>query len=166
MGSHIKTVYANALFFPVVELLSACSLALLVWWGGKEAIADNVTYGNLVAFILYIYMLFRPIRQLADRFNVLQMGMVGSERVFKVLDTVEHIDDEGLHISFGEARENPRCVEVDTIVLCAGQLSERSLADDLEAAGRSVHVIGGADVAAELDAKRAINQGTRLAATL
>ena len=78
----------------------------------------------------------------------------------------EKIDQTGLHISFGEARENPTLLEVDTIVLCAGQLSDRSLADALEAKGRSCHVIGGADVAAELDAKRAINQGTRLAASL
>jgi 2,4-dienoyl-CoA reductase (NADPH2) len=77
----------------------------------------------------------------------------------------EKIDDEGLHVTFGEARENPTVVPADTIVLCAGQLSERSLADALEAKGTTVHVIGGADVAAELDAKRAINQGTRLAAT-
>ncbi len=78
----------------------------------------------------------------------------------------DRIDAGGLHISEGEARENPRLIEADTIVLCAGQLSERSLADALEARGQTVHVIGGADVAAELDAKRAIDQGTRLAATL
>ena len=78
----------------------------------------------------------------------------------------EAIDASGLHVSSGEARENPRVIEADTIVLCAGQLSERSLADALEAEGITAHVIGGADVAAELDAKRAIDQGTRLAATL
>ncbi|EDM70489.1 dihydrodipicolinate synthase [Roseobacter sp. AzwK-3b] len=78
----------------------------------------------------------------------------------------ERIDASGLHISQGEARENPTLIEVDTVVLCAGQLSERSLADALEARGIVPHVIGGADVAAELDAKRAIDQGTRLAATL
>ncbi|MDE4273524.1 NADPH-dependent 2,4-dienoyl-CoA reductase [Phaeobacter gallaeciensis] len=78
----------------------------------------------------------------------------------------ERIDDAGLHVSFGEARENPTVIPADTIVLCAGQLSERSLADALAAKGITAHVIGGADVAAELDAKRAINQGTRLAATL
>ena len=76
----------------------------------------------------------------------------------------ERIDDEGLHVSFGEARENPTVIKAETIVLCAGQVSDRSLADDLAAKGISCHVIGGADVAAELDAKRAINQGTRLAA--
>ncbi len=78
----------------------------------------------------------------------------------------EKIDDAGLHVSFGEARETPTVIEADTIVLCAGQVSERSLADALAESGKSVHVIGGADVAAELDAKRAINQGTRLAAAL
>jgi len=78
----------------------------------------------------------------------------------------EKIDDQGLHISFGETRENPEVLDVDTIVLCAGQLPERSLADALIERGVTCHVIGGADVAAELDAKRAINQGTRLAASL
>lgn len=78
----------------------------------------------------------------------------------------ERIDAEGLHISYGEARERPTLIPADTIVMCAGQVSERSLADTLIENGNSVHVIGGADVAAELDAKRAINQGVRLAATL
>lgn len=78
----------------------------------------------------------------------------------------ERIDDEGLHISFGPKREKPRTLAVDTVVICAGQEPVRDLADDLHAAGVSVHLIGGADVAAELDAERAIEQGTRLAATL
>ncbi len=78
----------------------------------------------------------------------------------------ERIDDEGLHVSFGEERATPTVIAADTFVLCAGQVSDRSLADALEAKGISCHVIGGADVAAELDAKRAINQGTRLAASL
>ncbi|PLS22817.1 NADPH-dependent 2,4-dienoyl-CoA reductase [Neptunicoccus cionae] len=78
----------------------------------------------------------------------------------------ERISDEGLHVSFGEARENPTLIEADTIVMCAGQVSNRTLADELESKGVSCHVIGGADIAAELDAKRAINQGSRLAATL
>ncbi|MEI4195992.1 NADPH-dependent 2,4-dienoyl-CoA reductase [Roseovarius sp. E0-M6] len=78
----------------------------------------------------------------------------------------ERIDSNGLHVSFGDARANPTLIEVDTVVLCAGQLSERSLADALEAKGVPCHVIGGAEIAAELDAKRAIDQGTRLAAEL
>ncbi|MCV6585394.1 MAG: NADPH-dependent 2,4-dienoyl-CoA reductase [Marinibacterium sp.] len=78
----------------------------------------------------------------------------------------EKIDGDGLHVSFGEARETPQVIEADTVVLCTGQEPERSLADALAAKGITAHVIGGADVAAELDAKRAINQGTRLAASL
>ncbi|HEU5007684.1 MAG TPA: NADPH-dependent 2,4-dienoyl-CoA reductase [Jatrophihabitantaceae bacterium] len=78
----------------------------------------------------------------------------------------ERIDDAGLHVSFGEKRERARVLAVDDVVLCAGQEPRRDLADELVAAGVSVHLIGGADVAAELDAKRAIAQGTKLAAAL
>ena len=78
----------------------------------------------------------------------------------------ERIDEDGLHVSYGEDRTDPTVIAADTIVLCAGQLSDRSLADALIERGITPHVIGGADVAAELDAKRAINQGTRLAAQL
>lgn len=78
----------------------------------------------------------------------------------------ESIDDRGLMVSFGETRETPTLIEVDTVVLCAGQVPLRSLADDLDGLGVKAHVIGGADVASELDAKRAIDQGTRLAAAL
>jgi 2,4-dienoyl-CoA reductase (NADPH2) len=92
------------------------------------------------------------------------LRMKGVEMVSGV--NYERIDATGLHITEGEDRETPRLIEADTIVLCAGQMSERSLADVLEERGVCVHVIGGADVAAELDAKRAIDQGTRLAATL
>ncbi len=92
------------------------------------------------------------------------LRMKGVEMVSGV--TYEKIDAAGLHVSDVETGETPRLIEVDTIVLCAGQLSERSLADRLIEAGGTVHVIGGADVAAELDAKRAIDQGTRLAASL
>jgi ATP-binding cassette subfamily B protein len=93
--AHIKSVWAYSVFFPVVEILSAISLSLLVWWGVGGVLEGDVSQGDLVTFILFIYMLFRPIRQLADRFNVLQMGMVGSERVFKVLDTDDQIQDQG-----------------------------------------------------------------------
>ena len=78
----------------------------------------------------------------------------------------ERIDTDGLHVTFGEARADPTLIEVDTIVLCAGQEVERDLADRLVAAGITPHLIGGADVAAELDAKRAIDQGVRLAAVI
>jgi 2,4-dienoyl-CoA reductase (NADPH2) len=78
----------------------------------------------------------------------------------------ERIDERGLHVSFGEAHEKPMLIEVDTVVLCAGQEPARELAAPLREQGVNVHLIGGADVATELDAKRAIEQGTRLAAAL
>lgn len=93
--AHINSVWAYSIFFPVVEILSAVSLSLLIWWGVGGVLNMEVTLGDLVMFILFIHMLFRPIRQLADRFNVLQMGMVGSERVFAVLDTQSQIQDTG-----------------------------------------------------------------------
>ena len=94
-NAHVRTVWANAIFFPIVELFSATSLALLVWLGSKGIIDEKITFGSLLAFILYIHMLFRPIRQLADRFNTLQLGMVSSERVFRVLDTDAKIENVG-----------------------------------------------------------------------
>jgi ATP-binding cassette subfamily B multidrug efflux pump len=93
--ANIRTVWANSVFFPIVEVLSAISLALLVWWGAGDVISGTTTLGTLMAFIMYINMLYRPIRQLADKFNTLQMGMVASERIFKVLDTDASISDTG-----------------------------------------------------------------------
>jgi ATP-binding cassette, subfamily B, multidrug efflux pump len=93
--ANIRSIMAYSIFFPVVEILSAVSLALLVWWGGKGVLQSITSVGELVAFIMYLNMMFRPIRQLADRFNTLQMGMVSSERVFKVLDTTDIIDNNG-----------------------------------------------------------------------
>lgn len=91
------------------------------------------------------------------------LAMKGVEMVSGV--NYDKITPQGLHISDHETGENPRLIEVDTIVLCAGQLPERTLADALLDSGITPHVIGGADVAAELDAKRAISQGSRLAAS-
>lgn len=93
--ANIKTVWAYSVFFPVVEILSAASIALMVWYGFKEVIVQHTTPGVIFSFILFIYMLYRPIRQLADRFNTLQMGMVSSERVFKLLDTNSSIENNG-----------------------------------------------------------------------
>jgi ATP-binding cassette subfamily B multidrug efflux pump len=93
--AHIRSVLAYSIFFPVVEILSAISLAFLVWWGVKDVLAGGATVGDIFIFIFFINMLFRPIRQLADRFNVLQMGMVGSERVFAIMDTHANLSDKG-----------------------------------------------------------------------
>lgn len=93
--AHIKTVWAYSVFFPLVEILSALSVALLVWYGFKEIALEIASPGEIFSFTFFIHMLYRPIRQLADRFNSLQMGMVSSERVFKVLDTQYNISNEG-----------------------------------------------------------------------
>lgn len=94
-SAHIRTVWAYSIFFPVVEILSAMSIALLVWYGFKEVVQGYAKPGEIFSFTFFIYMLYRPIRQLADRFNTLQMGMVSSERVFKVLDTKSTIENKG-----------------------------------------------------------------------
>ena len=94
--ANIKGIFYYAVFFPIVEVLSAASIGLIVWYGGQGILeGKDITVGELIAFILFIHMMFRPIRQLADRFNILQMGIVGSERVFKVLDNNEKISDDG-----------------------------------------------------------------------
>ena len=94
--ANINGIFYYAVFFPVVEVLSAVSIGLIVWYGGQGILdGKDITVGELIAFILFIHMMFRPIRQLADRFNILQMGIVGSERVFKVLDTDDKIVDNG-----------------------------------------------------------------------
>lgn len=93
--ANIRSIWAFSIFFPLVELLSAASVAFLLWWGMRTAISGTVTLGTLLEFILYVFMLYRPIRMLADRFNVLQMGVVNAQRVFDILDTEARIADEG-----------------------------------------------------------------------
>lgn len=99
--ANIRSIMAYSIFFPVVEILSSVSLGLLVWWGGREILQSVTSMGQLVEFIMFLNMMFRPIRQLADRFNTLQMGMVSSDRVFKVLDTNEIIENKGTRAATG-----------------------------------------------------------------
>ncbi|MFM6954319.1 MAG: ABC transporter ATP-binding protein [Sphingobacteriaceae bacterium] len=109
--AHISSNWSYSVFFPVVEIISALSMGLLVWYGAKlilgEAEVTNILQyfkvekagpGLIVAFLLFINMLFRPIRELADKFNTLQMGMVGAERIFSVLDTQETTDNSGTYM--------------------------------------------------------------------
>lgn len=93
--AHIRSNWYYSIFFPVVEIISALSIGLLVWYGSKSIIENDISPGVVVSFIMYINMLFRPIRELADKFNTLQMGMVGAERIFKVLDTDEKTENNG-----------------------------------------------------------------------
>lgn len=94
--AHIRSNWYYSIFFPVVEIISAVSIGLLVWYGSKSILSDEISPGVVVSFIMYINMLFRPIRELADKFNTLQMGMVGAERIFNVLDTDEQTEDKGM----------------------------------------------------------------------
>lgn len=98
--AHINAVWANSIFFPVVELLSSLSIAFLLVWGalnvsGKTQIEIQAMYGQIIAFTLWIYQLYRPIRQLADKFNILQRGTVRAERIFDVLDQKDNIQTTG-----------------------------------------------------------------------
>jgi ATP-binding cassette subfamily B protein len=94
-SANIRSVWYYSIFFPVVEILTAASIGLLVWWGARGVIQETASVGNVIAFIMYINMIFRPIRELADKFNTLQMGVVSSERVFRLLDQQEFISDKG-----------------------------------------------------------------------
>lgn len=95
--ANIRSNWYYSIFFPVVEMISATSLGLLIWYGANSILKNplEVRPGVITTFIMCINMLFRPIRELADKFNTLQMGMVGAERVFKVLDTQETTENNG-----------------------------------------------------------------------
>jgi len=93
--ANLDAIFYYAVFFPVVEIISAAALGLLVWWGARGVIGGEVTTGTFIAFPIYLSMLFRPIRMLADRFNTLQMGLVAAERVFNLLDKNYIIENNG-----------------------------------------------------------------------
>lgn len=93
--ANLDSILYYAVFFPVVEIISAASLGLMVWWGARGVLGEEVTLGALVAFPLYLGMLFRPMRMLADRFNQLQMGLVAAERVFRLLDRQDQVPNAG-----------------------------------------------------------------------
>ena len=98
--AHINAVWANSIFFPVVELLSSLSIAFLLVWGALKVGGKNQTeiremYGQIIAFTLWIYQLYRPIRQLADKFNILQRGTVRAERIFEILDEDKQVQADG-----------------------------------------------------------------------
>ncbi|MEP5339634.1 MAG: ABC transporter ATP-binding protein [Algibacter sp.] len=96
----LKTIWYNSIFFPIAELSSSITIGLVVWYGGLSSVVDGTaTQGVLFAFVMFIPKLFRPLRQIADKFNALQMGMVAANRVFKVIDTTSQIDDTGTHIA-------------------------------------------------------------------
>ena len=95
-AANIRSIWAFSIFFPIVEMLSATSVALLLWFGVDGVAQGEMTLGLVLQFILYVFMLYRPIRQLADRFNVLQMGIVNASRVFHLLDMDESLPEPTL----------------------------------------------------------------------
>ena len=95
--AHIKTIWYFSIFFPVAEVLSSFAIGLVVWYGGLEvALKGTVTLGEVISFLMMVEMLYRPLRQIADKFTTLQMGMVAGGRVFEVLDTKSHIENIGI----------------------------------------------------------------------
>ncbi|WP_456460862.1 ABC transporter ATP-binding protein [Lutibacter sp.] len=94
--AHVRTVWYYSIFFPIAEILSSIAVGLLVWYGSLDIVNSGITdAGQIIAFIMMSQMLFRPLRQIADKFNTLQMGMVAGDRVFEVLDTHSQIDKTG-----------------------------------------------------------------------
>lgn len=99
-NAHVKTIWYYSVFFPIAEIMSSIGIGLIVWFGGGQAIQNSgISVGMIIGFIQYAQMLFRPLRQIADKFNQLQMGIVAGERVFKVIDTESSIDKNGTIIA-------------------------------------------------------------------
>lgn len=96
--ANIDAIFAYSVFYPVVEIVSALAIGFLVWYGSYQVLHFNGSFGVIIGFVLYINMLFRPLRTLADKFNTLQMGMVAGERVFHVLDSEDYMQDVGTFI--------------------------------------------------------------------
>jgi len=90
--ANIRSVYYYSIFFPIVEVLVAVSFALIVWYGNGSLVRGSIEFGELTAFIMFINLFFRPIRAIADRFNNIQMGIVAADRIFKLIDDVENIE--------------------------------------------------------------------------
>ncbi|MBN30494.1 MAG: antibiotic ABC transporter ATP-binding protein [Crocinitomicaceae bacterium] len=113
--ANIRSVWAFSVFFPLVEMLSATSVGILLWWGMQDVLIERMTLGILLQFILYVFMLYRPIRQLADRFNVLQMGIVNSDRVFKLLAREEAMEDQGQFTEESEVLQLRGSIEFENV---------------------------------------------------
>jgi 2,4-dienoyl-CoA reductase (NADPH2) len=179
VGDRVAVIGAGGIGVDVTEFLThASSPALDVdeWraeWGVTDPglVRGGVTAPTPAKAARQVYLLQRKASRIGKGLGKTTgwvhraaLAAKGVEQLTGV--NYERIDDEGLHITFGPERARPQVLDVDTVVVCAGQESVRDLVDALTERGVVTHVIGGADVAAELDAKRAIDQGTRLAATI
>ena len=139
-NANIKAIFAYSVFFPVVEIVLALSIGLIVWWTSKEALQLHESQqGTVVAFILCLNLIFRPLRIIADKFNVLQMGIIASERVFKVLDNDDYINTEG---DFSPQKINGK-IEFDHVSF--GYNSEQYVLKNISftaKAGETVAIVG------------------------
>ena len=95
--ANLKSVLYYSVYYPVAEVISAASIGLIIWYGAQGVIRESIAPGMLIEFIMYTQMFFRPIRMIADRFNTQQMGIVSSNRIFNLLDSKEHIVDNGTY---------------------------------------------------------------------
>jgi ATP-binding cassette subfamily B protein len=93
--AHLKSVLYNSIYFPVAEIIQAIGIGLVVWYGATGVLDLNLKVGVLISFIMYLQLFFRPIRMIADRFNTLQMGVISSSRIFRLLDSQDNIPNEG-----------------------------------------------------------------------
>lgn len=120
-NANVNAIFAYSVFFPIVEIVLALAMGLIVWWTAREALGTGINQtGKVTSFILYLNLIFRPLRVIADKFNVIQMGMIASERVFKVLDNNDYLSQHGKynpemvngkvqfdHLWFGYNEEHP-----------------------------------------------------------
>jgi ATP-binding cassette subfamily B protein len=95
--ANIRSIWYYSIYYPVADIISAVAVGLVVWYGAKQVVDSNVTFGTITAFVMFINLFFRPIRMLADRFNTLQMGIVSTDRILKLLDSDEFTVDNGTH---------------------------------------------------------------------
>ncbi len=100
--SHVDSIFHYAWFYPAINFASSSAIGLLLWYGGGEIVSQNITKGELIAFIFYAQLFFRPIQDLSDKYNILQTAMASSERVFKLIDTPSQIVNEGQPEVLGE----------------------------------------------------------------
>jgi 2,4-dienoyl-CoA reductase (NADPH2) len=179
IGARVAVVGAGGIGFDVSEFLvtdQSPTLNLKEWKAEWGAVDPWETRGGLTTPIPLppareVYLLQRTAgaqgRRLGKTTGWVHRASLKSKSVQQISGVnYERIDDDGLHISFGSKHSQPRVLAVDNVVVCAGQESVRDVADELRGHGIEPYVIGGADVAAEIDAKRAIRQGTELAARL
>ena len=137
----LKTVWYNSIFFPTAELSTSITIGLLVWYGGLSVIAqeNGITLGSIFLFIQLTQMLFRPLRQIADKFNTLQMGMVAVQRVFTLMDTDSHIRDDG----FLEAKNIKGEISFQNVVFSykEGETVINDISFDVNA-GETIAIVG------------------------